>query len=183
MRGRVTLVAIFLFVFLLGGRSDPKIADLRFRVERGDFVVSFNLKDGFGRDTEQELLSGIRINFDYVVELKKPRFLFPAKTIKHSVITTSAKYNSLTKQFTLTRQVNGTITAFSITDELSKAKRFMCTVPEEKVFSTSSLTPGERYYIQVKADLKTKIRFFVIPWNISTFWRKSRSFFFKGTLK
>lgn len=183
MKGKGTLFTVLIFLLLLGGVSDPDIANFKFRVEEGGFVVSFNLRNGFGKETEQELLSGIRVRFDYSVELKKARPLLPDKTVKRSVITMSAKYNNLTKQFTLTRQVNGDFTAISITDSLAEAKSFLCTVSEERAFSTSSLTPGEKYYLQAKADLKTKIKFFIIPWNISTFWRKSSSFFFRGNDK
>jgi hypothetical protein len=183
MKGRGIFFTVFICLLLLGGRNDPDIANFKFRVEEGGVVVSFNLENGFGKETEQELFSGIKVRFEYSVELKKARTLLPDKRVKRSVVTMSAKYNNLTKQFTLIRQVNGDFTAISITDSLAETKRFLCTVSEERVFSTSSLTPGEKYYLQAKADLKTKIKFFIIPWNISTFWRKSSSFFFRGNGK
>ncbi len=179
---RVVLsVLIFLFVAEYGKETyarerKPRITDIVVTSTRDHLLVYFTVKDCFSPDITKAILSGIETTFTFFVKLYQPRELWWDEKLADVEVKHSIKYDSLRKVFHLDLpERNGG--PFEVKD-FEEAKSLMSEVVGLKVVRLDRLKKGERYQIQMMAELD-KIRlpfylhnilFFLSLWDFETSW-------------
>lgn len=156
--------------------ADPsRAAILDLEVARSDeeVRVSFRVEGAFPVEMLERIHSGIPVTFRHRVELvaRRPFPLVPSKVLGSVLVETTAKYDSLTRQYYLSlRTVRGeqeaeaAVEASSITSSLSEMQSWMTILREVTLPSPppQDLARG-RLRVRVRAVLGRRFRFFIFP--------------------
>lgn len=89
-----------------GDRPKATIQDLEVH-DRGETLeVSFRVDRAFGRDTRERIESGMPVTFSHRVELlvRWAVPVIPSRVLARAVVDSSVRYDSLTRQYYLSRQ-------------------------------------------------------------------------------
>lgn len=150
------------------------IADLVPVVRSDGIFVSFRAEDAFNQDIERAIRTGLDVNFRYNVELKRPRGIWFDARVALREISVTVTYDNLTKRYRLTREIDGKIDATEVVADAEAMRRFMTTFESLRLFELSELEPNDSYYIRVKGVMRDRNLLLLIPWGVSTSWKKAR---------
>lgn len=86
--------------------APARIENLEVRSDEDAIRVSFDLRDAFDEEVLDRIRSGLAVTFRHRVELLARRLIpvVPSKVLGRTVIETSARYDSLTRQYYLSRR-------------------------------------------------------------------------------
>ncbi len=89
-----------------GGPPEATIQDLEVRGGIHDLRVSFRLEGAFTQEALDRLHSGMAVTFSHRVELLARRAfpIVPSRVLGRTIVETTAKYDSLTRQYSLNRR-------------------------------------------------------------------------------
>jgi hypothetical protein len=118
----------------------PSISDNR-------VVVSFELDDAYNDAVREAIASGLRTTFTYDLELRT--FAWIDRTIGTTTVSTTDRYDNLTRRHTLTRMVDGRVEGVLVTEDDSVVKTWMTKWIRVPVADTGSLDPARDYYVRV----------------------------------
>ncbi len=172
-----TLLAVMALSFNVAiAQKEPRITDIVVTNTRDHLLVYFTVKDCFSPDITKAILSGIETSFTFFVRLYEPRDLWWDKTLSEVEVTHTIQYDSLKKVFKLhlPEREGGKVEV----KDFEEAKSLMSEVVGLKVIRLDQLKKGERYQIQMMAELdKIKlpfhlhnILFFLSLWDFETPW-------------
>ncbi len=122
------------------------------------------------------ILNGIPTTFTFLIELYKPRSLWPNKQLTSLKLHHTIKYDSLRQEFSVTLSERGNQTF--IMKEFSKAQEMMADVSNFQLVPLQTLEKNIQYQLRIKAELN-KVRlplylhyllFFVSLWDFDTDW-------------
>jgi Domain of unknown function (DUF4390) len=120
----------------------------------GDQVyVSFEVVDGYNKDVRDAIASGLRTTFSYQVELRTVARLWLDRAIATVLVSTSDRYDNLTRRHALERRVDGRIEASVVTEDENVVRRWLTSVERFTVCSTSKLDPNRDYYVRISASV------------------------------
>lgn len=132
-------------------------------VPREDTVfVSFQLTDGFSDEVRAAILSGLRTTFTYTVDLRLDVRWGTDRLIGTSTVTSSVKYDNLTRIFTAERLIDGRGAARLETEDEGEVRQWLTNMAKLPLFKTSRLEPNREYYVHVAASAR--------PSNGFAFW-------------
>jgi len=183
-RRRLAEVAVALIV--LGGlaavqaspeRPPAKGAEIHgLQVENtpSDLFVSFALRGAFTPEIREQLDSGLPITFNHYVEIVHRRAAWFDSTRVEKVISTTATYDTLTRQYRLTRSVNGQMVETSLSDKAAEMERFMTEVERQRICDPTDLEGDRSLVLRVKSRVQKRFVLFFIPWNFETSWARIR---------
>jgi hypothetical protein len=172
---------LFLIGLLLWG-SDPawgkqaQISDIIVTNNQESLLVYFFTKGCFTADMNKAILNGIPTTFTFLIELYKPRSLWPNKQLASLKLHHTIKYDSLRQEFSVTLSERGNQTFMM--KEFSKAQEMMADVSNLQLIPLQSLEKNTQYQLRIKAELN-KVRlplylhyllFFVSLWDFDTDW-------------
>jgi hypothetical protein len=92
------------------------------------YVTSFRVEDAFGDETRDEIASGLPVTFRYFLEVRR-RGWFRTPIAEHEVAVT-VELDTLTRQYHLTRYLDGQVTASLATDKPDEMQRWMSAVAD-----------------------------------------------------
>jgi hypothetical protein len=118
----------------------PSISDNR-------VVVSFELNDAYNDAVREAIASGLRTTFTYDLELRT--FAWIDRTIGTTTVSTTDRYDNLTRRHTLTRIVDGRVEGVLVTEDDSVVKTWLTKWIRVPVADTASLDPARDYYVRV----------------------------------
>jgi hypothetical protein len=131
---------------------------------RGDQVlVSFELTDGVTDELRAAIRSGLRTSFTYTVDLRLDVPAWVDRTISTATVTNSVEYDNLTRQHTVSRQVDGRVEEVRVTDDEDVVREWMTRLVRLPLFSTSLLEPNREYYVRVSASARPSNGSFLWP--------------------
>ena len=133
-------------------------------------VVSGRLEDGLSPDMLEEIGAGLETGVVYRVNVYRVRPGLPNEAIAKRRIECVVRYDALTRQYTLTRKVDGDTVDSRVTTEAPAMKQFLTTLDGVGVLPIAGLSTGQEYYAKVKAELGIVWRFYLIPWPLDTAW-------------
>jgi len=171
--GARALAACSFVLLWCGGAEAAGIVDLVPLVRKHAIRVSFAMRDAFSPDVEQAVASGLQVNFDYEVQLKKVRTLWLNQKLVSRRIRTTVVYDNLTKRHKLTREIDGQIVATEVVSDPEVMRRFMTRFENLELFDVALLEPNSEYYLRVKGVVKERNFFLFIPWDFGSGWTKS----------
>lgn len=101
---------------------------LQCQIKGSQVVASFHLVGALGDEDRSSLESGIKLTFVHRVSLYRRRVLFFDKQLASRTVEVSATLDTLTKQYTLTRSIDGGAATTSSADDFDGAQKWLTEV-------------------------------------------------------
>jgi hypothetical protein len=172
------LILILFVIFLpsVAYSKEAKMENLHVGSDQKNIFVSFELKDGFTKDIEEAILSGIPTTFSFFIEIYKQRTLWPDKKVASLKFNRHCKYDPLKDEFEIFREENSQ--NYLYVKDVQKVKEVMTSADRIPVAPLFLFSKDETYRIRVKAELDTidlpfplnYLLFFVSFWDYETPW-------------
>jgi len=116
-------------------------------ISENHVVVSFELDDAYNDAVREAIASGLRTTFTYELELRT--FAWIDRTIGTTVVSTTDRYDNLTRRHTLTRMVDGRVEGVLVTEDDAVVKTWLTKWNRVTVADTVTLDPARDYYVRV----------------------------------
>jgi Domain of unknown function (DUF4390) len=155
---------------VLRADTPPAMDGVAMERDGDHFVVSGRLEGGLTPEMLEEIGAGLETSVDYRVNVYRQRSGLPNEAIVKRRIECSVRYDALTRQYTLTRKVDGDTLDSRVTTEMPVMKQFLTTLDGVAILPVAGLLADEQYYAKVKAELGIVWRFYLIPWPLDTAW-------------
>ena len=167
-------IAIAFAVVLAAGAPPslgaPVLTDLEISLDGEMYVASARLIDGLTTEILEEIDSGLETTIGYRLRVHRRRPGLPDPTIaKHRVLCT-VRRDALTRQYTLTRRIDGNLQETKVSTDPGEMREFMTRLLGLPVVPAELLENGEAYYLKARSDLGLVWRFYLIPWRQRTPW-------------
>jgi len=131
----------------------------------GQVQVSFDLSDGFTPDVRDAIRSGLTTTFSYTVQLRRSAAAWFDVTVAEVVVRATVRYDNLTRQFDLSRSLNGRTEAGPSSGDEDAARLWMTHFERVPVSATAALEANGEYYVRVRAQTRTRNTWFFWPWD------------------
>lgn len=150
--------------------SQARIKDLEVRTLHGELRVSFRVEGAFSQETLERLESGIPVTFRHRVEVLARRAfpLLPWRVLGRTTVEATAKYDSLTRQYSLLRRIRREVPEdpASAVEEttlttalLSETESWMASVPDVPLPGVAPVMADQKLRVKVKTVLGRRYRF------------------------
>jgi hypothetical protein len=149
----VLLTAALACGAVLGAEQSVRIVPI---VNDRTVLVSAEIIDAYSDEIRQEIASGLRTTFSYDIELRVVVPGWVDRTIATATVTTSDRYDNLTRRHTLSRLVDGRMEDSSVTDDDAVVRRWLTTLSRVPLCDTSKLDAARDYYVRVTARAKPR---------------------------
>lgn len=176
----LSLMLLFSLLLLLGSGpawgKQAQIGDIIVTNNQDHLLLYFYTKGCFTPDMNKAIQNGIPTTFTFLVELYKPRSLWPNKRLASLKLHHTIKYDSLREEFSVTLSERGNQTF--VIKEFGKAQEMMADVSNLQLIPLQALEKNNQYQLRIKAELN-KVRlplylhyvlFFVSLWDFETDW-------------
>ena len=179
-----TVTALLLAVFLISGQLlaqtdllNARVDKLEIRNSDDGLTVSYKVSGSFTRDIIEKIQSGIETTFEHVIKIYKKIPVFPAsRTVVEKIIVTSVRYDTLTKQYSLSRRVDDLIVETSVTDKLEDVEKWMSEISDFKIGTIDAIRGKRNYFLKVRTSLAPNFLLFFIPYDYSASKEKELKF-------
>ena len=144
----------FIALTLVTGASVSSRENLRIVpiVNDAEVLVSFELADAYTNEVREAIASGLRTTFAYDVELRMKAPLWLDRTIVTVAVSSTDRYDNLTRRHTLSRTVDGHLEETLVTDDASMVGRWLTTFTRLPLCPASRLESGREYYLRISAS-------------------------------
>lgn len=157
--------------------QEADITDFTVSNSETHLLLYLTVTDWLTADMEAAIHNGIPITFVFSIELSAVRSNWPDKKIKEYEFNHSLTYDSLKKEYLITRDEKNDNRS---TTSLKEADQFMSEINGFKVIPLDELDPQESYIIRAKAKLARKslprtfqyLIPFSSPWDFETEWHE-----------
>ena len=120
-------------------------------VRDNQVLVTFEVADGYTDDVRDAISSGLRTTFSYDVELRMVAHGWVDPRVATAVISTSDRFDNLTRRHTLTRTVDGREQDSITTENEATVRQWLTSLDKIAICRTSKLEPNRDYYVRVSA--------------------------------
>jgi len=156
--------------------KDATLTNIIVTNTRDDLLVYLSVEGAFTQKIEDAVNSGVPASFSFFVNLYRTRGMWFDKKMADLTITHTIKYNSLKKEFAVSRSWDSRSPV--IVQTLDAAKKLMTEIDSLKITPLSLLEKGKQYQIQAKAKLSRVtlpyylhyVLFFLSLWDFETDW-------------
>lgn len=156
--------------------QDAKLANIIVTNTRDNLLLYMTATDAFPPKIEEAIHSGVPTTFSFYINLHRVRGMWFDEKITHITLSHTLKYNSLKKEYIVTRSWEGSRSI--IVKSLPKAKELMTEVDSLVIVPLDQLEKGQQYQISAKAELSKMtlpfylhyLLFFVSFWDVETDW-------------
>jgi len=174
----MSLSALLFSVFppIVFAKESAVIENIKLANTRDDLLTYFDVKKAFTDKINQAVLSGIPTTFSFYISLYKTDGSWFDKKAASIQIKSTLKYNSLKKEFSISRPWKNepAIT----TQSFEEAKSLMTEIDNLKIIPLNQLVKGDKYQLRIKAELEKftlplslhYVFFFVSFWDFETNW-------------
>ncbi len=168
--------AVLFFYTSAPAGETPVLKNIKLTNDRDHLITYFTVKGAFTEKISRAAKNGVPTTFSFYVSLYKINDGWLDKNISDIKITSTLKYDTLKKQFTITRSWEEDDPF--VTSSFDEAEKMMTEVNNLKVEPLSRLEKGGKYQIRVKAELSRVtmpfylhyVLFFVSFWDFETDW-------------
>lgn len=152
--------------------GNPVLDGLAVTRQGDDYVLSCRLVDGLTPAMLEEIEAGIETTLDYRLQVYRRRSGLPDDQVARRVVQCSVRHDALTRQYTLTRRVDGDLVETRVSPDPVEMRDFLTTLRNVPIARASELVTGEEYYVRARCDLGLVWRFYLIPWRLDTDWAR-----------
>jgi Domain of unknown function (DUF4390) len=131
----------------------------------GQVLVSFELNDGFTDEVRDVIRSGLSTTFLYDIELRRGTPTWFDQTIAEVTITTTVRFDNLTRRYQMSRTVDGRVEDARPTEDQEAMRRFMTQFERVPLSTTSALETNGDYYVRIRAHTRPHNSWFFWPWD------------------
>ncbi|MGA6925354.1 MAG: DUF4390 domain-containing protein [Desulfosarcina sp.] len=173
----VLVMGILLLAFHgLAMARDARLTNIIVTNTRDDLLVYLSVDGAFTDKMEEAVKSGVPASFSFFVNLYRVRSMWLDKEMAEQTITHAIKYNSLKKEYAVSRSWDNNSPV--IVQSFDDAKNLMTDIDSLKVIPLQQLEKGRQYQIQAKAKLSRVtlpyylhyVLFFLSLWDFETDW-------------
>ena len=166
------ILALGLLALQGAAHADPVIADLEVAHRDGQVIASCRLENGLSEEVDEEIAAGLEVTVEYRLHAYRRRAGFPDALLAKRRVDCSVRLDTLTRQYTLTRRVDGEIADTRVTADAGEMREFLTRLRDVPVVDERLLEPDRRHYLKVKSNLGLVWRFYLIPWMLNTGWAR-----------
>lgn len=174
--GFLLLELILLSVHGMAMAKDAKLTNIIVTNTRDDLLVYLSVEGAFTLKMEDAIKRGVPASFLFFVNLYRSRSMWLDKEMADLTITHTIKYNSLKKEYAVSRSWDSNSPV--VVQSFDAAKKLMSEIDSLKVISLEQLEKGKQYQIQAKAKLSRVtlpyylhyVLFFLSLWDFETDW-------------
>jgi len=171
------LVVLALAGPALAADEPARISNVIVRAEGLFLLVDFHLDNAFSEKIDEGVLSGLPTTFTFVIQLARERSTWADEQLASIEVKRTISYDSLKQEFSVSPGDGGDRT---VTKDIQRAHELMSRVQDVPLAVRTTLLPNERYYVEVKADLRSvelppfldSLLFFVSFWDVQTEWTR-----------
>lgn len=180
--GKHTIRVLFIVFSLLFlstrlNAAEPRITDLSVSDNSNSLVISFKVNDAFTEDIEKAIMSGIPTSFLFTIEVYRARTMWRDERIGYLRFHHTVEYDNLKDQFNIRLEEAGGKDV--IVKDMGSVREIMSDVKEVVSMPLLSFSKGGRYYVRVRATLRSiklpfpfkYVLFFVSFWDFETSWQ------------
>ncbi len=149
---------------------------------KGNLCVSTRLEGGFSETITETITSGIPATFSYEIELWRQRRRWKDKFIASKTLDRVVTFNSLTGEFKV-KQKGSPGSWKRKSKHFKEVKDWVTRVDTLPLVKVSVLDPSNKYYVRVRAIMKTepssvlkKYVLYLNPFKEKTSWEESKPF-------
>jgi len=174
--GFLVLVILLLSVYGVAMAKDATLTNIIVTNTRDDLLVYLSVEGAFTQKMEDAVKNGVPASFTFFVNLYRTRSMWLDKKLADLTITHTIKYNSLKKEYAVSRSWDSNSPV--ILQSFDAAKKLMTEIDSLKVIPLGMLERGKQYQIQAKAKLSRVtlpyylhyVLFFLSLWDFETDW-------------
>jgi len=178
------VLSLFLSAFFVtqADARQAKITNITVTNSAEELLMFSFLQDGFSHEIEEVIRSGVTTTFSFQIQLHRKLSFWFDKKIASRVVSHTVKYDLLKGiyEFFDSSDNSGPKT----TKDFEELKEWMAEIKGLSLGPFSMLTPGEEYYMKIKATMKSiqlffplnYLLFFVSFFDFDTPWSASSSF-------
>ncbi len=157
--------------------QDAEISDFTVSNSETHLLLYLTVSNWFSPEMEAAIHNGIPITFAFNIEISASRTNWPDKKIKTLEFSHVMEYDSLKKEYHVTRNEKGDS---KVTASLDEAKNLMSEINGFKLLPLNALESQKSYILRAKAKLARKtmpLYFhylipFSSPWDFETEWQE-----------
>ena len=139
----------------------------------GGYHASFSLDEAFNQTILDTIDSGLPLTFEYRVEVFKRRVVWMDQVLIRKSVHMTVDFDSLTRQYHLTREIDGQVVNSSVAEKPEEMRRWMTVLPDLDLGSLPDSTKEEvEAQLRVKCRLTSRFVFFFFPKALATKWAK-----------
>jgi len=174
--GFLVLVILLLSVYGLAMAKGATLTNIIVTNTRDDLLVYLSVDGAFTQKMEDAVKNGVPASFTFFINLYRTRSLWIDKEMADLTITHTIKYNSLKKEYAVSRSWDNNSPV--LLQSFDAAKKLMTEIDSLKVIPLELLEKGKQYQIQAKAKLSRVtlpyylhyVLFFLSLWDFETDW-------------
>ena len=130
--------------------KNAKLTNIIVTNTRDDLLIYLSVEDAFTQKMEETINRGVPVSFSFFVNLYRTRTMWLDKEMADLTITHTIKYNSLKKEYAVSRSWDSNSPV--IVQSFDSAKKLMSEIDSLKVVPLEFLEKGKQYQIQAKAN-------------------------------
>ncbi len=180
-RFKKTCIYILVIFFVLlpqwaTAKDDIILEHIRLANTRDHLLTYFTVTGAFTPKITEAIQQGIPTTFSFEVSLYKIKSFWKDKEIADIEFTSTIAYNSLKKEYTVTRPWKNN--KISHTKSFEEAKSWMTDIDNLPIVPLKKLTRGRQYQMRIQAEVDRttlpfylhNIFFFLSFWDVKTDW-------------
>ena len=149
---------------------DAKIQDLRVEILENRYQASFRVEGAFTPEVEERIASGLETSFRHRVRVYGKRTIWFDNLLLEMEVTTTVKFDSLTKQYTLSRRIDGKLRVTDYTEDAEEMRLWMSKLEGIPLGTAEEFSVKDRVYVKVKSNIRSRFFLFFIPIRWNTDW-------------
>jgi hypothetical protein len=167
---RYPIAAAILLLSAAPCLAAPGLFDLVAARSGGSILVSLQLRDALDPARLEEIETGIESTMRYRVRLMRKRSGLMDEELVDVEIEACVRRDALSRQYTLTRRLDGDTREKRMTADPGEMRRFLTTLDRVPIAPVDLLQAGEQYEVRARGELGLVWRFYLIPWPSTTGW-------------
>lgn len=187
---KISHIFIALFFILASpsysqGAEAAKINNVIISHTPQNISVSFDVKDGFTKEIEDAIKSGIPAAFTFIVEFYRERSIWFNEKLAEVKFRHTVKYDTMKAEYELFLEEKAQSNKSIRLKDLSKVKELMTKAEIIQVSNPEAVQKGSMYRVKIKAKLDAVelffplnyMLFFVSFWDFETDWHEETVIF------
>lgn len=159
--------------------SDPTLEIVEVRDEGPELLVSFRVAGAFDLELIERIEAGMTVAFEHRVDLlsKRPVPLMPPRLLSRTVVETTARYDTLTRQYYLERRTlqkaeegsseGAPAAQTAVTPERSEMEAWMTAVSGVPLSGPPTAGTFRNLRVRIRTQLGRHYRLLILPFNES----------------
>ena len=151
--------------------ASPSLVNIGVGIKGKIVVMNARLVDSFTESILEAIENGVPMTFTFQIELRQENEMWNDTLVSSNTVQHTIKYDSLKKVYRFSELGKG-VKRKIITRNKENYQKLMLTLSNIPIASTKRLATNEKYYVRVKANLKTdrlwfpfNYLFFFLPFN------------------